>query len=60
MRDRERERRKERKKGNDHKEFPGGLVNKGSCIVTAVTRATAVMWVRALAWELLHATGAAK
>ena len=35
-------------------EFPGGLVVKGYSVVTAV------VWVRPLAWELLHAMGAAK
>ena len=41
-------------------EFPGGLVVKGSGVVTAVAWAAAVARVRSLARELLHAAGVAK
>ena len=40
--------------------FPGGLAGEGYGVVTPVALDTAVARVRFLAWELLHATGAAK
>ena len=42
------------------REFPGGLVGKGSSIVTAAARVAAVALVGSLAQELLHAAGIAK
>ena len=39
---------------------PGDLAVQGSGIVTAMAQVTAVVWVRSLTWELLHAMGAAK
>ena len=41
-------------------EFPRGTVGYGSSVVTAVALVIAVVWVRSLAQELLHAMGAAK
>ena len=41
-------------------EFPYGTAGKGSGIVTARDQVAAVVWVRALAWELPYAMGAAK
>ena len=43
-----------------NEEFPGGLAGYGSDVVTTEAQDTAVAWVRSLAWELLHAAGAAK
>ena len=40
--------------------FPAGAAGEGPSIVTAVALMTAVVWVRSLAWELLHAPDAAK
>ena len=42
------------------KEFLGGLVVKGSGIVTVMAWVTAVAWIQSPAWELLHAMGMAK
>ena len=42
------------------REFPGGSAGSGSDIVTAVALVTALVWVRSLAQELLHAVGTAK
>ena len=41
-------------------EFPGGSAEGGSSIVSAGALGTAVVWVQALAQELLHAAGMAK
>ena len=41
-------------------EFPGGLVVKGSGLVTAKAQVIAVAQVQSLAWKLPHAAGMAK
>lgn len=42
------------------RELPGGPVGWGSGVVSAVARATAVVWIHSLARELPPAVGAAK
>ena len=41
-------------------EFPGGAVGQGSGVVTTVAQVTAMVRVRSLARELLHAAGTAR
>ena len=47
-------------KNNVSVEFPGGLVDSGSHVVTAMAWVAAVAWVPSLAQELLHAAAKKK